>query len=113
MKNANYIGGKWRITAKARESRNYEYKDGDWHPKKKKKQTQKLFKPQTRKKKTMCGSFPLQSIKNILTTAGMYIFSSVLGVSLAFNIFLYMHMKNLEQQNLQLLEVIDESVIDR
>jgi hypothetical protein len=113
MKNANYIGGKWRIAPKARESRNYEYKDGDWHPKKKKKQTQKLFKPQTRKKKTMCGSFPLQSIKNILATAGMYIFSSVLGVSLAFNIFLYMQMRNLEQQNLQLLEVVNESVIDK
>ena len=111
MKNANYIGGKWRITPKARESRNYEYKDGDWHPKKKKKQTQKLFKPQTQKK-NMCGSFPLQTIKNGLAMAGMYIFSSVLGVSLAFNIFLYMQMKNLEQQNLQLLEVVNESVIN-
>ncbi len=113
MKNADYIGGKWRITPKAKESRNFEYKNGDWYPKKKKKQTQKLFKPQTRKKKTMCGSFPLQTIKNGLAMAGMYIFSSVLGVSLAFNIFLYMQMRNLEQQNLQLLEVVNESVIDK
>jgi hypothetical protein len=113
MKNADYIGGKWRITPKAKESRNFEYKNGDWYPKKKKKQTQKLFKSQTRKKKTMCGSFPLQTIKNGLAMAGMYIFSSVLGVSLAFNIFLYMQMKNLEQQNLQLLEVVNESVIDK
>ena len=113
MKKANYIGGKWRITAKARESQDYEYKDGDWHPKKKKKQTQKLFKPQTRKKKNMCGSFPLQSIKDGLALAGMYIFSGVLGISLAFNVFLYMQMRNLEQQNLQLLEVVNESVIDQ
>ena len=113
MKNANYIGGKWRITAKARESRNYEYKDGDWHPKKKKKQTQKLFKPQTRKKKNMCGSFPLQSIKNGLAMAGMYIFSGILGISLAFNVFLYMQTKLLEQHNLQLLEAVGEGVIDK
>ena len=113
MKNADYIGGKWRITPKAKESRNFEYKNGDWYPKKKKKQTQKLFKPKTRKKKIMCGSFPLQTIKNGLAMAGMYIFSSVLGVSLAFNIFLYMQMRNLEQQNLQLLEVVNESVIDK
>ena len=39
MKNANYIGGKWRITPKAKESRNFEYKNGDWYPKKEKKQT--------------------------------------------------------------------------
>ena len=113
MKNTFFTNGKWRITPRAAESGNYEYKDGDWYPKKKKKQTQKLFTPQTRKKKTMCGAFPLQTIKNGLAMAGMYIFSSVLGVSLAFNIFLYMQMRNLEQQNLQLLEVVNESVIDK
>lgn len=113
VKNANYIGGKWRITPKARESQGYEYKDGDWYPKKEKEETQKLFKPLTRKKKNMCGSFPLQTIKNGLAMAGIYIFSSVLGVSLAFNIFLYMHMRDLEQQNLQLLEVTGESVIGK
>ena len=112
MKNADYINGKWRITPRAAESGNYEYKGGDWYPKKKK-QTQTLFKSRTQKKKTMCGAFPLQSIKNILATASLYIFSSVLGISLAFNIFLYMQMKNLERQNLQLLEVVSESVIDR
>ena len=112
MKNTNYVNGKWRITPRAAESGDYEYKGGDWYPKKKKKQTQKLFEPQTRKK-NMCGSFPLQTIKNGLAMAGMYIFSSVLGISLAFNIFLYMQMKNLEQQNLRLLEVVGESVIDR
>jgi hypothetical protein len=111
MENAEYIGGKWRITPKARESREFEYKDGDWYPKKKKKQAQQtLFESKPRKKKTMCGSFPLQSIKNILATAGMYIFSSVLGVSLAFNIFLYMQMRNVEQQNLQLIEVINKEI---
>ena len=112
MKNTDYVNGKWRITPRAAESGDYEYKGGDWYPKKKKEQTQKLFKPQTRKK-NMCSGFPLQTIKNGLAMAGMYIFSSVLGVSLAFNIFLYMQMKNLEQQNLQLLEVVNESVIDR
>ena len=112
MKNANYVNGKWRITPRAQESGDYEYKGGDWYPKKKKKQTQKLFKLQTRKK-NMCGVFPLQSIKNILASAGLYIFSSVLGISLAFNVFLYMQMKNLEQQNLELLEVTGEGVIDR
>ena len=111
MKNTFFINGKWRITPRAAESGNYEYKDGDWYPKKEKKQTQTLFKPQTQKK-NMCGSFPLQTIKNGLAMASMYIFSSVLGVSLAFNIFLYMQMKNLEQQNLRLLEVANESVIN-
>jgi hypothetical protein len=114
VKNADYIGGKWRISPKAMESQNYEYKNGDWHPKKKQKQKQqKLFKPQARKKKTMCGSFPLQSIKDGLALAGMYAFSGILGISLAFNVFLYMQMRNLEEQNLQLLEVVSESVIDQ
>jgi hypothetical protein len=111
MKNANYVNGKWRITPRAQESGDYEYKRGDWYPKKKKKQTQKLFKPQTRKK-NMCGGFPLQSIKNILATVGLYIFSGILGISLAFNVFLYMQTKLLEQHNLQLLEVVGEGVID-
>ena len=113
MKNANYANGKWRITPRAQESGDYEYKRGDWYPKKKKKQTQKLFKPQTRKKKNMCGSFPLQSIKNGLAMAGMYIFSGILGISLAFNVFLYMQTKLLEQHNLQLLEAVGEGVIDK
>ena len=110
MKNANYINGKWRITPRAAESGDYEYKGGDWYPKKEK---QTLFKSQTRKKKVMCGGFPLQSIKNILATGGLYIFSGILGFSLAFNIFLYMQTKLLEQHNLQLLEVVGEGVIDK
>jgi len=112
MKNANFVNGKWRITSRAAESGNYVYKNGDWYPKEKK-QTRTLFKLQTRKKKNMCGAFPLQSIKNILATAVLYIFSSILGISLAFNVFLYTQTRNLEQQNLRLLEVVDEGVIDR
>jgi hypothetical protein len=113
VKNANYIGGKWRITPRARESQGYEYKDGDWYPKKEKEETQKLFKTQPRKKKNMCGAFPLQTIKNILATASVYVFSAILGISLAFNVFLYMQTKLLEQHNLKLLEVTGEGVIDR
>jgi hypothetical protein len=112
MKNANYVNGKWRITPRAQESGDYEYKGGDWYPKKKKKQTQTLFKLKTRKK-NMCGGFPLQSIKNILATASVYIFSAILGISLAFNVFLYMQTKLLEQHNLGLLEVTGEGVIER
>jgi len=112
VKNADYIDGKWKITPRAQESGDYEYKGGDWYPKKKKKQTQKLFKPLTQKK-NMCGSFPLQTIKNGLAMVGMYVFSSILGISLAFNIFLYIQTKSLEQQNLQLLEVVNENVTDQ
>jgi hypothetical protein len=112
MKNANYVNGKWRITPRAQESGDYEYKGGDWYPKKKEKQTQTLFKLKTRKK-NMCGAFPLQTIKNILATASVYVFSAILGISLAFNVFLYMQTKLLEQHNLKLLEVTGEGVIDR
>tara|TARA_B100000959_G_C14928355_1_gene602491 strand:- start:472 stop:792 length:321 start_codon:yes stop_codon:yes gene_type:complete len=100
----NYTNGKWRLSPRTRESNDYEYKNGDWHPRQKEKK-QKL-KPQPLKKKMNCGAFPLGRIKEFCSIATLYILSGALGVSLAFNLIWYIEKRHLEQQNLELLEVI-------
>jgi hypothetical protein len=101
---AVYVNGKWQLNARE-DASDYEYHDGDWHPKKKKKQ--KITpKPQKRIKKMNCGAFPLGSIKEFCKTATLYLLSAALGMSLALNVFWYMENRSLERQNLQLLEVV-------
>jgi hypothetical protein len=108
VKNTDYINGKWRISPRARESGNYEYKNGDWYPKSNKKQKSK---PQPPKKKMNCGAFPLGPIKEFCKIATLYVLSGALGISLAFNLVWYAEKRHLERQNLQLLETANESVI--
>ena len=110
MKNTDYVNGKWRITPRAAESGDYVYKNGDWFPKKREKQKQKL-KSQPPKKKMNCGAFPLGAIKEFCKMTTLYILSGALGISLAFNLIWFIEKNHLEQQNLQLLEAINESVI--
>ena len=106
MKNVRYANGKWEISAKAQESGNYEYHDGDWYPKTKKKQEPV---PKQRKiKKMNCGAFPLGKIKEFCRVATLYILSGALGISLALNVFWYMEKRYLENQNLQLKETLEK-----
>lgn len=101
----NFVNGKWSLSAKAKESGDYVYHEGDWHHKEKKKSQKKS---QPTKKKMNCVGFPSGKIRSTLEVLGVYIISSVLGVSLAFNVFLFMQMRNVEQQNLQLIEILDK-----
>ena len=101
----NFMNGKWSLSAKAKESGDYVYHEGDWHHKEKKKLQKKT---QPTKKKMNCVGFPSGKIRSALETLGVYLVSSVLGVSLAFNVFLFMHTRDLENQNLQLIEILDK-----
>jgi len=102
----NFVNGKWSLSAKAKESGDYVYHEGDWHYKGGKKLQKKS---QPIKKKMNCVGFPSGKIRSTLEVLGVYLISSILGVSLAFNVFLFMHTRNLENQNLQLIELMDES----
>ena len=97
-----FANGKWKLSPRAQESGEYEYKNGDWYPKKK----QKKLKPQPPKKKMNCGAFPLGPIKEFCKMATLYILSGTLGVSLAFNLIWYLEKRHLEKQNLELLHII-------
>ena len=101
----NFVNGKWSLSAKAKESGDYVYHEGDWHYKRSKKLQKK---PQPTKKKMNCVGFPSGKIRSTLEVLGVYLVSSILGVSLAFNVFLFMHSRNLENQNLQLIEILNE-----
>ena len=101
----NFVNGKWMLSPKAAESGDYVYHEGDWHYKEKKKFQKKS---QPTRKKMNCVGFPLEKIKSSLEVFGVYLVSSVLGVSLAFNVFLFMHTRSLENQNLQLIEILDK-----
>lgn len=107
-KKVDFINGKWRLSPRARESGEFELRDGDWHPKPKKKQKQTL-KPQTVRKKMSCGAFPLGKIKEFCKVATLYLLSGALGVSLAINVFLYMEKRASEINNLKLLEILKQS----
>ena len=106
MKKVNFINGKWRLSAKARESGEFEYKDGDWHPKNKKTKTNS--NPPKKVKKMSCGAFPLGKIKEACKVATLYILSGTLGVSLAFNVIWYIEKRNAERQSLELLEILQK-----
>ena len=101
----NFVNGKWMLSPKAAESGDYVYHEGDWHHKEKKKSQKKS---QPIKTKMNCVGFPLGKIKSTLEILSVYVISSVLGVSLAFNVFLYMKTRYLENQNLQLIEILDK-----
>ncbi len=107
MSNVNFTNGKWRLSARARESGDFVYKDGDWFPKTKKKQKPQPKTPETNKKMN-CGAFPLGKIKEFLKITTIYAISSMLGVSLAVNVFLYLEVRALEINNLQLIEILKE-----
>ena len=105
----NFVNGKWSLSAKAKESGDYAYHEGDWHYRGGKKLQKKIQKKsQPIKKKMNCVGFPSGKIRSTLEVLGVYLVSSVLGVSLAFNVFLFMHTRSLENQNLQLIEILDK-----
>ena len=101
----NFVNGKWSLSAKAKESGDYVYHEGDWHYKERKKAQKK---PQPTKNKMNCVGFPLGKIKSTLEILTAYVISSLWGVSLAFNIFFYIQFKNIEQQNLELIEILQK-----
>ena len=106
----SYINGKWRLTSKAKESGDYVYRNGDWHPvsKRQPKITPKTPKTPKKRKKMNCGAFPLGKIKEFCRVATLYLLSGALGVSLAFNVFWYLEKRELEQQNLEMLDAIEQ-----
>ena len=104
----DFVNGKWMLSHKAKESGDYVFSNGDWHYKGREKSQKLQKKLQPTKKKMSCVGFPSGKIKSTLEVLGVYLVSSVLGVSLAFNVFLFMHTRNLENQNLELIEILDK-----
>jgi len=102
----NFVNGKWSLSSKAKESGNYVYHEGDWHYREKKKYQKKL---QPTKNKMNCVGFPSGKIKSTLEMLTAYAVSSLLGVSLALNIVFYIQSKNLEKQNLELIEILQKN----
>jgi len=107
MDKVNFINGKWRLSAKARESGSFEYKDGDWFPKSKKKKKSQPKSTKTNKKMN-CVGFPLGQIKEALKISLLYMLSGALGVSLAFNVVWCIEKTKLEQENLELLHLLNK-----
>ena len=107
MDKVNFTNGKWRLSAQARESGDFEYRSGDWFPKEKKKSKAKPKLVKTTKKMN-CGFFPLDKIKEICQMTILYTLSGILGISLALNVIWYFEKRQLEQQNLELLEIISK-----
>lgn len=119
IKKIDFINGKWNLSPRARESGEFELRNGDWYPKSSKKQKPTSLarvmspshKPKLKKKvkKMHCGAFPLGKIKEFCKTATLHLLSGALGISLAINIFLYMEKRTLEINNLKLLEALKQS----